>query len=163
MTASLAVNNHYSDVTMGAVASQITSVSIVYSTVYPDACQRKPQSSVSLAFVRVIHRSPVNSPHKEPVTRTMFPFDDVIIMYLVIAGNDNLTRDKFGLTTFGKLNWTYQVACVYHEKLFETSQTFDQRLWVGTHIMSLPCESNFLHCDQLVPSLLWHVVPSSFP
>ena len=41
--------------------------------------QRKHQSSASLAFVRRIHRRPVNSPHKGPVTRKMFPFDDVIM------------------------------------------------------------------------------------
>ena len=52
---------------------------IVYSTVYSDADQRKPQSSVSLAFVRGIHRGRVNSQHKWPVTRKMFPFDDVIM------------------------------------------------------------------------------------
>ena len=72
---------HYDDVIMGAMASQITSVSIVYSTVYSDADERKHQSSASLAFVRGIHRGPVNSPHK--VTRKMFPFHDVI-MWLVI-------------------------------------------------------------------------------
>ena len=65
---------------MGAIASQITSLTIVYSTVYSDADQRKHQSSVSLAFVRGIHRGPVNSPHKWPVTRKMFPFDDVIMI-----------------------------------------------------------------------------------
>ena len=70
---------HYNDVIMGALASQITSLTIVYSTVYSDADQRKHQSSVSLAFVRGIHRGPVNSPHKWPVTRKMFPFDDVIM------------------------------------------------------------------------------------
>ena len=64
---------------MGTVASQITSLAIVYSTVYSDADKRKHQSSVSLAFVRGIHRGPVNFPHKEPVTRKMFPFDDVIM------------------------------------------------------------------------------------
>ena len=42
--------------------------------------QSKHQSSASLAFVWVIHRSPVNSPHKWPVTRKMFPFDDGIMM-----------------------------------------------------------------------------------
>ena len=40
----------------------------------------KKQSSASLAFVRGIHRWPVGSPHKWPVTRKMFPFDDVIIL-----------------------------------------------------------------------------------
>ena len=70
---------HYNDVKIGAMASQITSLTIVYSTVYSATYQRKHQSSASLAFVRGIHRWPVNSPHKEPVTRKMFPFDDVIM------------------------------------------------------------------------------------
>ena len=64
---------------MGAISSQITSLTIVYSIVYSGADQRKHQSSASLAFVRGIHRGPVNSPHKRPVTRKMFPFDDVIM------------------------------------------------------------------------------------
>ena len=54
---------HFGDVIMGTVESQITSLTVVYSTVYSDADQRKP----------------VNSPHRWPVTREMFPFDDVIM------------------------------------------------------------------------------------
>ena len=65
---------------MSAIASQITSLTIVYSTVYPGADQSKHQSSASLAFVWGIHRGPVNSPHKWPVTRKMSPFDDVIMI-----------------------------------------------------------------------------------
>ena len=64
---------------MGAIASQITSLTIVYSTVYSGADQNKHQSSALLAFVWGIHRGPVNSPHKWPVTRKKFPFDDVIM------------------------------------------------------------------------------------
>ena len=64
---------------MGSMASQITSLTIVYSTVYSGSDQRKHQSSASLAFCQGIHRGPVNSPHKWPVTRKMFPFDDVIM------------------------------------------------------------------------------------
>ena len=64
---------------MSKVASQITSLTIVYSTVYSGPDQTKHQSSASLAFVRGIHRGPVNSPHKWPITRKMFPFDDVIM------------------------------------------------------------------------------------
>ena len=44
---------------MGAMASQITSLVIEYSTVYSEEDQRKHQSSASLAFVRGIHRGPV--------------------------------------------------------------------------------------------------------
>ena len=70
---------HYNAVIMGAIASQINSLTVVYSIVYSDADQRKHQSSASLAFVREIHRRPANSPHKRPVTRKMFPFDEVIM------------------------------------------------------------------------------------
>ena len=77
------VVKHNNDVMMGAIASQITSLTIIYSTVYSDADQRKHQSSASLAFVRGIHRGPVNSPYKWPVTRKMFPFDDVIMESLM--------------------------------------------------------------------------------
>ena len=79
MMTSLVLLCHYNDVIMGTIASQVTSNAIVYSTVCSDADQRKHQSSVSLAFVRGIHRKPVNSPHKWPVTREMFPFHDIIM------------------------------------------------------------------------------------
>ena len=62
---------------MSALASQITSLTIIYSTTYPGADERKYHSSASLAFVRRIYRWPVN--YKGPVTRKMFPSDDVII------------------------------------------------------------------------------------
>ena len=62
---------------MGAMASQITSLTTVYSIVYLSADQRKHQSSALLAFVMGIHRRPVNTPHKWRVKRKMFPFDDV--------------------------------------------------------------------------------------
>ena len=69
---------HYCDAIMGIVA-QITSLTIVYTTVYSDTDLSRHQSCASLAFVWGIHRGPVNSPHKWPVTRKMFPFDDVIM------------------------------------------------------------------------------------
>ena len=75
---------HYDDVIMGAIASQITSLTVVYSAVYSGADQSKHQSSASLAFVWGIHRGPVNSPHKWPVTRKTFPFDDVIMHVLIL-------------------------------------------------------------------------------
>ena len=63
-------------------------VSIACSNVSSGVDQRKHQSSASLAFVRGIHRGPVNSPHKRPVTRKMFPFDDVIIFFLLFPFPD---------------------------------------------------------------------------
>ena len=47
---------HYIDVIMTTIASQITSLTVVYSTVYSDADQRKHQRPASLAFVWGIHR-----------------------------------------------------------------------------------------------------------
>ena len=78
---------HYDDVIMAAIASQITNLTIVYSTVYSGADQSKHQSSASLDFVWGIHQWPVNSPHKWPVTRKMFPFDDVIMYPCVLSLN----------------------------------------------------------------------------
>ena len=71
---------HYGDGIMSAMVSQITGVSTVCSTVCSVAGQRKSQSSASLAFMRGIHRWPVDSPHKGPVTRKMLPFEDVIML-----------------------------------------------------------------------------------
>ena len=89
---------HYNDVIIGTIASQITSLTIVYSTVYSDADQRKYQSSASLAFVRGIHRWPVNSPHKWPVTRKTFPFGDVImasdLYYIRVLRGKQLQRPR---------------------------------------------------------------------
>ena len=67
---------HYCDVMMGVIVSQITSLMIVYSIVHSSADQRKHQSTASLAFVPGIHQWLVNSQHKRPVMRKMFPFDD---------------------------------------------------------------------------------------
>ena len=89
---------HYNDVIMGTIASQITH-DFFYSTVYSDADQRKHQSSASLVFVRGIHRGPVNSPHKWPVTRKMFPFDDVI-MQCQLASHRWITHKKQVKRTF---------------------------------------------------------------
>ena len=63
---------HSSNVIMSPMASQITGVSIVGSTVCSCADQRKHRSFASLAFVRGIHRWPIDSPHKGPVTRNFF-------------------------------------------------------------------------------------------
>ena len=68
---------HYSDVIMGATASQTTSLTIVYATVYSGAYQRKHQSSAWPLW----GNSPVTGefPAQRPVTRKKFPFDDVIM------------------------------------------------------------------------------------
>ena len=79
--------HRYSDVRMSAMASQIKGTSIVYSAVCSGAYQAKRESSVSMAFLRGIHRWQVDCPRKGPVTRTIFSFDDVIMwpVYLILA------------------------------------------------------------------------------
>ena len=72
---------HYSNVIMSPTASQITGASIVNSTVYSGAGQRKHQSSASLAFVREIHRWPVK----------MLPFDDVILILFNLQKDESIT------------------------------------------------------------------------
>ena len=78
VTSSTITSCHYSDI-MGSMASQITSLTIVYSTIYSGADQRKHRGSTSLAFVWRFHQWPVNSPHKWPVMWKMFPFDDIMV------------------------------------------------------------------------------------
>ena len=90
---------HYNDVIMRAMASQITSPTIVYSTICSGADQIKHQSSTSLAFVRGIHQWPVNSPHKGPVTRKRFPLSDVIMI-------------RYLTTRYGT-NWNRKASCLF--------------------------------------------------
>ena len=104
---------HYNDVIMGPIASQITSLTIFYSIVYSDADQRKHQSSASLAFVRGIHRGPVNSPHKWPVTRKMFPFDDVIMPWGLSCSCVPGDKKCNGQGPFHKVTSTFIVLDVY--------------------------------------------------
>ena len=89
------VVSHCSDIIM---ASQITVVSTVCSAACSGTDQRKHQSSAWLAFLRGIHRSPMDSPHKGPVTRKIFPFDDVIMkqtrMPMIQQPSDEYIRSR---------------------------------------------------------------------
>ena len=138
---------YYGDAIMGAITSQITSLTIVCSTADSDADQRKHQSSASLVFVRV-HRGPVNSPHKWPVTRKMFPFDDGIMRspWLLLnpwvrfntyktsyqCGNSH-HKDCLIFTMLRPLYWNEALAlCIV--RLITNSTTLDalQSPWTGT-------------------------------
>ena len=105
-------DTHYNDVIMSAMTYQITSLTIVYSTVYLDADQRKHQSSASLVFVRGINRWPVNSSQKGPVSRKIIPFGDVIMTLNNICrtdGNRIPGNEKINWVGFCKplKRWTY--------------------------------------------------------
>ena len=71
--------HHYYDVIMGAIASQITSLAVVYSTVYSAQIKENIKAPRHWPLCGEFYRRPVNSPHKWPVTRKMFPFDDFIM------------------------------------------------------------------------------------
>ena len=85
---------------MSAMASQITGVSIVYSTGCSDADQRKHQSPAPLVFVRGIHWWPVNSPHKGSIMPKMFPFDDVIMNSFICPYHSIPEHDSYFSATF---------------------------------------------------------------
>ena len=78
---SLKILSHYTDVTMSAMASQITRVSIVCPIVCSGTGQRSHQTSASLPFVRGIHRSPVDAPHNGTGTRKMFSWKTIRTLY----------------------------------------------------------------------------------
>ena len=102
------VLSHYNDVVMSAVASRISSILMVCSAVCSDARWRKYQRSALLAFVRGIHWWLEDSPHKEPVMQKMFPFDDIIMEWLVTTSLTSLiqtTADSFSIGTFGTNFW----------------------------------------------------------
>ena len=86
---------NYSDVIMSAITSQITGVSIVCWAVCSGADRRN--SKASLAYVRGIHRWPVDSPHKGSVIRRMSSFDDVIMAS--IWNVNDMDRTSLSLTT----------------------------------------------------------------
>ena len=101
---------HYS-IIMSVMASQITSLTIVYSTVYSCTNQRKHQRSASLAFVRGFHQWPVNSPHKGPVTRKMFPFDDVMMKVVPGALCHPFLDSKLSSYSHPVLSWHIRCTC----------------------------------------------------
>ena len=110
----------------GRMASQITSLMIVYSIIHLGAGQRKHQSSASLDFVQRIHQRPVNYQHKTPVIQKMFPFDDVIIIPRQQAkglhhgekAHKSLTFEELGTRTSPFIFHVGVVLRLYHHFLF---------------------------------------------
>ena len=82
LPATLLCSYHDNDVIMGAIGSQFTSLTIVYSTVYADKWNKASKLLIT-GLCAGIHRWPVNSPHKWPVTRKIFPIDDVIMSSVI--------------------------------------------------------------------------------
>ena len=148
---------------MTAVASQITSLTIVYLTIHSGTDQRKHQSSASLAFVRGIHQSLVNSPHKWPVTRKMSPFDDIIM------GTDSKVpmRKKLAtMTAHRELTVTQMVTASRDWAMTKWSQPAVTEPWPGPWlscdlaviILKMPWLSCDLAVTELWPSHDWAVI-----
>ena len=102
------------------MAFQITSLTVVCSSVYSGADQRKHQSSASQAFVRGIHRWPVNSPHKGPVTqkpRAPSKYKDCLSRYVDFHYSDKTVArpsylyDGRSYTDNTSLFWNEYVRC----------------------------------------------------
>ena len=125
---------HYGEVILGMIASQITSLTIVYSTVYSDADQRKHQSSASLAFLWGIQRGPVNSSHKWPVMQKMFPFDDVIKRSRRPVLKMKLVKNVILLC---KLSWPWQ--SLHHKQTFNPRLT-NLQYWSWIEPIQLFCK-----------------------
>ena len=88
----VAFSCYNSDIIMSAMTSQIAGVSIVCSTICSGAHQKKNKhrSSTSLTVVRGIHRCPMDSPYKGPVTRKMLLFDDVVMLLMGSSRGDGI-------------------------------------------------------------------------
>ena len=121
----------YNDFIMGAIAFQINSLTIIHSAVHSDADQRKHQSSASLAFVWGNHRAPVNSLHKWPVKREMFPFDDVIML-------DGVSKKEMN----SHIRNSQNVACVSNTHL--SVYSISQEIWTR---LLLCCALLWLYID----------------
>ena len=129
---------HYNDVIMSAIASQITSLTVVYWTVYSGADKRKYQSSTSLAFVRRIHRRTVNSPHKWPVTRKMLPFDDVIMWNLISNVRWVSMYLVYCIVILPHVLWFKYIACMSPVGYVHALDDFMQKGWFFGFLVNRP-------------------------
>ena len=134
---------------MSTMVSQITSLTIVCPTICSDAGQRKHQSSASLAFLRRIHRWPVNSQHKWPVTRKMFPSDDVIMkLHTREYMPQNTYHDKSTLVQV--MSWCHQATSHYLSQWWPGSMSpygvrMQQRVNAGFEtLIKLSCNENLI-------------------
>ena len=126
-------SSHYSYVIMSTMASQITGILIVCSTVCSNPDQRKHQSSALLAFVSGNHRWLVTSLHKGPVTRKMFhlmtsPCSETLDLYSYrLIGTDipiiNLRRSS------DRLRFIMEIPIPVRWRLF--SEYGPRRLWIN--------------------------------
>ena len=140
---------------MTTIASQITSLTIVYPTFYSGADQSKHQSSAALAFVCGIHHGPVNSPHKGPVTRKMLPFDDVIMRIFEGGGTLLCIVECQSLRYICRIASSYRIA-----SSFKQPHSID--IWRNiTHIFySVSIEKSYAQLMMHIHSMAFFLVNS---
>ena len=135
------------------MASQITSITIVYSTVvYSGADKRKHQSPASFAFVWGIDRWPVNSPHKGPVTRKIFLFDDVI-MQCDMMQQRLVFCDGWSLVDITGNIANIRVLCLFFRTYICIVPSFYTTISPGTKLCIIFDSANIFH---LCVSLYFH-------
>ena len=79
---------------MGAMPSQITSLTIVDLTVYTDADQRKRESSALLAICAANSAVPGEFPPQRPVTRSFHVFFDLRLHLMTSSWKHMSARKK---------------------------------------------------------------------
>ena len=134
---------HYNDVIMSKVASHITSLTIVYSTVYSGADERKHQSSAPLAFVWGIHRWPVDSPHKGPVTRKCFHLMTSSCSLLVLS----MLNNDFQTVNGGQMIFVF----IYFRELCVYAAYYDVRILYLLNMQIIEVNTNiYIYIYMLV-------------
>ena len=88
----LTLNLHYCDVIMGAMGRKSPASWLFTQPLIQAQINQNIKAPRHWPFVRGIHRLPVNSPHKWPVTRKIFPFDDVIVNNMHVKDRNGLCR-----------------------------------------------------------------------
>ena len=89
---------------------------------------RKISNLASLAFVRGIHRRPVNSPHKWPVTRKIFPFDDVFMVKTTMWHQIQQRHHRLTSVTSSHWVWCCINRCVIPPSSVKTVATFQKMI-----------------------------------
>ena len=115
---------------MGAMASQITSLIIVYSAVYSGLYQRKHQTPRHWPLCG-------NSPHKWPVTRKMFPFDDVIMTASTRKVANRLWSNGARIDADIQYNYSF-----YHHNSYSNYTSFDNYSTVISSARTNKCQTD---------------------
>ena len=144
--------SHYNDILMSAMASQITSLEIVYSIIYSGADQRIHQSSASLAFVRGIHRWPVNSPHKGPA---MWKMTSSWYLWRLMWSVKSAWNDSYRHHITYSI-WEFYVT--YLTYLWALT-VFTPLIWNSTlcWVMTWPIQE----LSGFTNSIFWHTIPAT--